>query len=276
MHLKILSLLLYIRHNTFQIYLFLRRSQTPKCLLLISRTARRFEEVRSEILGGSVGSDPRPPPGTFDTVKAGGGVSDAEVGATLLVGAPPLLRGVPGIPAALGLRARLLPGPLAAPLLPGPLLQGALPPPLGGAHPPAVGGLGAPLRGAPGLQEPLEGAAPPAGRAVPPSGGRALAPPLGGRGVPAPLVLLPPLQGVVGAAGALPPLLRGPPAGPVGRRGPLGRAVSAPLRRPLLGSARPALGLPGSPVPRVVLAGWPAVLPAALGISPGRPLLPRG
>lgn len=207
--------------------------------------------------------------------------SDTEVGAALFVRPPSLLRGVSAASAALGLQARLFPLSVAGSVLSVPFLQGPLPPALRGPRTPAVGGFGPPLgRARPPalrrpslLQEPLQGPPPAAGRAFPPAAGRALAPPPG-RGLASALGLLPPLQRVVGASGALPAPLGGPPAWAIGRQ-PLGGRLPSPLGRPVLGAAGPAAaGGPGSPVPRVVLTGRPAGLPAAPRGSPVRPLVP--
>lgn len=208
-------------------------------------------------------------------------VSDTEVGATFFVSSPSLLRGVSGTSAGILFQIPLFPFSVAGSVLSVPFVQGPLSPALGGARAPPVGGLGpalgrAPspaLGGPPLLQESLQRPSPPAGGAVSPAGGWPLSPPLR-RDVSSLLVLLPPLQSVVGAAGALPPLLWGPPLGAVGGCRALGLRVPPSLRRPVLGSACPAVGFPRSPIPGVVFIGLSAILSAAFRIPCVCPLFP--
>lgn len=208
--------------------------------------------------------------------------SDTEVRAAFFVRSPSLLWGMSATSAGILLHTRLFPFSVADSVLSVPLLKGPLSPALRGPRSPPVSGLGSPfgrgpppaLRRSPLIQQPFEGPPPAAGRAVPSAGGGPLSPPLR-RTLPSPLVLLPPFQSVVGAPGAFPPLLRGPPAGAVGHQ-PLGLCLPPPLGRPVLGSASPAVGGPGSSVPRVVLTGLSAVLSAAFPLVPVRPLFPMG
>lgn len=208
------------------------------------------------------------------------GVSDAEVGATFFVRSPSLLGGVPGASAGILFHAGLFPFSVADSVLLGPLLQGPLAPALGGPRPPAVGGLGPPLRRAPSpalrgpflIQESLEGPPAMAGGAVSSAGGRALASPLR-RKLSSLLVLLPPLQSGVRAAGAFSALLRGPPLGAVGHHPFRGR-LSPSLRCPVLGSASPTVGFSRSSIPCVMLIGLSAILSAAFWVFPVCPLFP--
>ena len=200
------------------------------------------------------------------------GVSDTEVGATFFVRSPSLLGGVSGASARVLSQTGLFPLSVADPVLPAPLLQGALAPALGGLGPALRRAPSPPLRGTRVIQESFEGAPPMAGRAVPPAGGRALAPPLR-RHVSSLLVLLPPLQSGVRAAGAFSALLRGPPLGAIGHR-PLRGCLSASLRCPVLGSASPAVGFSRSSVPCVMLSGVSDILSAAFWVSHVCPLFP--
>lgn len=161
-----------------------------------------------------------------------------------------------------------------------PFLQWPLPPPLGGPGSPPVGRLCSPFGRAPSpplrrpslIQESFQGPPPTAGGAVAPAGRWALSPPLR-RHFSLLLLLLPPLQSGVGAAGAFPPLLGRPPLGAVGHH-PLGWCFSASVRRPVLGSASPAVGFSRSSVPGVMLTGLSAILPAAFGLFRVCPLFP--
>lgn len=173
----------------------------------------------------------------------------------------------------------LVPLSVAAFVLFAPFLQGPLSPPLGGPGPPPVCGFGSPFGRASSLalrrsfliQESLERPPPPAGGAVPPAGWGPLSPPL--RGSLPLLLLLPPLQSVVSAPRALPPLLRGPPLRAIGHH-PLGLGISSSLGCPVLGSASPTVGFSRSSVPCVMFVGLSAILSAAFGISHVCPLFP--
>lgn len=142
-----------------------------KCLSLMPRITRRFKEKK---VTNAVLADSRPPTGgpffgqqpkSRGQGQGGCSVSDAEVCATFLVRATPLLPllwGVLGSAAGgLGLQPRLLPFPLADFVFSIPFVQGPLSPPFWGAHSPPVGGFRAPfwgvpspaLRGAPLIQK---------------------------------------------------------------------------------------------------------------------------